>query len=211
MGDTHPVIQGNAEQIRQVLTNLVNNAEEAITDQHGEIRVNVSVKSRSEMDHLRFHPPDWKAEAKTYACISIQDTGSGMDADTLEKMFDPFFTTRFTGRGLGLPVALEIVKAHGGTMTVESEPGKGSRFCVFLPLVSEASEHPRKTGSAVEKPAQKQGTILVADDEPMIRKMSEAMLNRLGWDTIPAANGRHALDVFGKSEQDLLCAAGSDH
>jgi len=190
MGDTHPVIQGNAEQIRQVLTNLVNNAEEAITDQNGEIRVNVSVKSGSEMDHLRFYPPDWKAEARTYACISVQDTGSGMDADTLEKMFDPFFTTRFTGRGLGLPVALGIVKAHGGTMTVESEPGKGSRFCVYLPLVSEAPQHPRKTGLAVEEPGQKLGTILVVDDEPMIRNMSAAMLNHFGWDTIAAADGR---------------------
>ncbi|MFZ3049016.1 MAG: ATP-binding protein, partial [Desulfatirhabdiaceae bacterium] len=109
MAEPHPIIQGNAGQIRQVVTSLMANAIESIGNHAGEIVVTVGVRTSAEMAHTRFHPQDWTPDAMRYVCISVRNTGSGMDADTVEKIFDPFFSTRFTGRGLGLSVSLGIV------------------------------------------------------------------------------------------------------
>ena len=129
-----PVILGDAGHIQQISTNLVTNAAEALVGTGGEITVEIRVTVASEILGLRFFPLDWKPEATSYACISIADTGPGMDTATLEKAFDPFYSTRFIGRGLGLPVALGLVRAHDGAITVESLPGLGSVFRVFLPV-----------------------------------------------------------------------------
>lgn len=203
VADTHSLIQGNAGQIRQVVTNIVTNAVESIGDQPTEIAVDIGVKTPAEISDLRFYPQDWKPKAVNYACISVQDMGTGMDADTLEKVFDPFFTTRFTGRGLGLPVALGIVKSHGGAMTVESEPGKGSLFCVYLPIAAEAPPGFQKAESSAQQPARKPGLILVVDDEPMVRKMVQAMLTHIGWEVLTASDGSEALKVFQEKQADI--------
>ncbi|NCO51565.1 MAG: hypothetical protein COZ70_07320 [Deltaproteobacteria bacterium CG_4_8_14_3_um_filter_51_11] len=81
------------------------------------------------------HAGELKEDA--YACVSVTETGCGMDMETMEKVFDTFFSTKFTGRGLGLPVALGLVKAHDGAVRIESKPGKGTTLQVFLPLARE--------------------------------------------------------------------------
>ncbi|HQN17913.1 MAG TPA: ATP-binding protein, partial [Syntrophobacteraceae bacterium] len=135
--DEGPTILADAVQIRQVLSNLVVNAGEAVGDREGDVTVAVGVMPAADLRGSRFHPPDWEPTEEDYVCLSVSDTGVGMDAETMEKAFDPFFTTKFTGRGLGLAVLLGVVKGHEGAVMVESTPGSGSVFRVLLPVCIE--------------------------------------------------------------------------
>jgi signal transduction histidine kinase len=127
-------VRASAVEIRQVLANLVSNAGEAMAALEGQIVLSVREVPAAQVVPSPFLSNGWTPGAGPYACVEVSDRGSGMDPQTLQNAFDPFFTTKFTGRGLGLPVVLGVVRAHHGTVTVESEPGRGSTFRVFLPL-----------------------------------------------------------------------------
>lgn len=127
-------VKANPGQLRQVIANLYTNSVEAIGTREGVIRTSVCVVGKDEVASVDRYPVDWEAEETLYGCFEITDNGSGIDRADLERIFDPFFTTRFTGRGLGLAVALGIIKNHDGGMTVASELGKGSSFKFYLPL-----------------------------------------------------------------------------
>jgi two-component system, cell cycle sensor histidine kinase and response regulator CckA len=94
----------------------------------------------------RYYPIDWQLQDTAYACLEVTDSGRGIAEKDIEKIFDPFFTSNFSGRGLGLPVALGILRAHRGAMEVESQPGVGSIFRVFLPVSAEEVAHPPEPG-----------------------------------------------------------------
>jgi signal transduction histidine kinase len=132
------MVTASRPDIRQVLANLVANAEEAMAGREGEIVVAIHEVQAAEIAPAPLHSPGWTPTGR-YACLEVADAGSGMDAATLQNAFDPFFTTKFVGRGLGLPVVLGVVRAHAGTVTVSSRPGRGSTFRVYLPLTSEES------------------------------------------------------------------------
>src|SRR5262249_35126857 len=127
-----PAIEADATQVRQVVLNLLTNAAEAIGDTGGTIAVRTGI---AELDAAALagteHGPE--TQPGTYVWIEVADTGRGMDAATRERIFDPFFSTKFTGRGLGLATVLGLVRAHRGALTVESRPGRGTVFRVFLP------------------------------------------------------------------------------
>ena len=130
-----PVILGAATQLKQVLTNLVTNAREACGEKRGVIRVAVRTVVAAAIPAGRRFPLDWQpGNGDAYACLEVKDNGCGIAEADLEEIFDPFFSTKFTGRGLGLAVVLGVVRAFGGVATVESQPGRGSIFRVFLPL-----------------------------------------------------------------------------
>lgn len=205
MAETHPVVHGNAEQIRQVVTNVMTNAVESIGNRPGEIVVTVGVRTSAEMTHARFHPQDWNPNDMHYACISVRDTGPGMDTDTLEKVFDPFFSTRFTGRGLGLPVSLGIVRAHNGAISVESEPDKGSQLNMYLPLLNDKPQLFREIKPAAQPSDTNQKRILVVDDEPMVRKMAQTMLTYFGHEVIPAVDGHEAIRIYKEKQDSIDC------
>jgi PAS domain S-box-containing protein len=128
------VIQGDKVHIAQALTNLILNSGEAIGDTGGRITVAVQTISAEELRELRLFPSGWGPREDSYVSISISDTGCGFNPATMERIFDPFFSTKFTGRGLGLAVVLGIVRAHEGALAVESRCGQGSTFRVFFPL-----------------------------------------------------------------------------
>jgi PAS domain S-box-containing protein len=131
-----PIVMINEDYIRQVLVDLTINACEAIGEQKGAIRLSVSIVSASEIKAQYSFPVDWKPQGTDHACLTVTDTGCGMEQDVLTRLFDPFFSTKFAGRGLGLAVTAGIVRAHGGVLTVVSERSKGSSFRIYLPVVT---------------------------------------------------------------------------
>lgn len=133
------VIKANREHIRQILDILTTNSREAIGDAEGVIALRVSTCSKQAIIRDNCFPVGWQPDASTYACLEVADTGQGIDESSIEDLFDPFFSTRFTGRGLGLPVALGIVTKKSGCITVESAPGRGTVFRAYFPLPGEES------------------------------------------------------------------------
>ncbi|MCX7044383.1 MAG: PAS domain-containing protein [Candidatus Sumerlaeota bacterium] len=131
-----PAVSANASQIQQALTNLVTNAWEAIGEERGAIHVTIKTVAPADIPTSHRFPLGWKAQNSAYACLEVVDAGCGIADKDIEKIFDPFFSTKFTGRGMGLPVVLGIAKAHDGAVTVASEPGRGSAFRVFLPVAA---------------------------------------------------------------------------
>jgi CheY-like chemotaxis protein len=202
-----PIILGDAVNIKHVVTNLVSNAVEAVAENEGSATVAVQVTAAEDMRGLRFFPLDWQPEATRYACLSVADTGCGMDEADMEKIFDPFFSTKFTGRGLGLPVTLGLVRAHDGAISVESTPGQGAVFRVFFPLLTEESVPSSKEEPPLARLAKVGGLVLVVDDEPGMRDMAQAILKKiLGHEAITAGDGYDAMEIFRarKDEIDLV-------
>ena len=143
--DSGPVIRVDRSHLDQIVSALVTNAWESL-EKSGEVCLSVNITSASDISDTHRFPIDWEPNFEKYACLRVADTGCGMDDTTLGRIFDPFFTDKFTGRGLGLPVVLGIVKASEGCVTVESEPGRGSVFRVFWPLSSEKRALARALG-----------------------------------------------------------------
>lgn len=132
-GDMVEVVADGA-QLRQVVNNLAANALEALQGKPGQISMSLSQATPQEISKEQRFPLDWQAQGEEYACLTVADEGCGMEMEAVELIFDPFFTTKFPGRGMGLSVVLGILRAHDGCITVESRPGHGSVFRVYLPL-----------------------------------------------------------------------------
>ena len=124
----------------------------------------------------------------------VSDSGCGMDQQTQERIFDPFFTTKFAGRGLGLSAVLGIVRSHRGALTVESKPGDGATFSVFLP-VSERQPAPVEQPGAVSV-SRGSGVVLIVDDEELVRTTASMVLERAGYEVLVAEDGEKALAIL---------------
>jgi PAS domain S-box-containing protein len=199
-----PVVSANANQIQQVLTNLVTNAWESVRGDRGTILLNVKTVFASIISGAYRFPMDWQPQNDAYACLEVTDNGCGIAEKDIEKLFDPFFTSKFIGRGMGLALVLGIVRAHDGVVTVESELGRGSTFRIFLPISKkEVLRKQDKTIQALEKKGS--GTVLLVEDEDMVRDMAAAMLNRLGFKVLEAKDGVEAVEVFREHRNEIRC------
>jgi signal transduction histidine kinase len=132
-----PVVQGGADQLKQVLTNLITNAAEAMGGVPGKIQVAVKTVSAMDIPATNRSPIDFQPQDQTYACLEVADTGCGIPAENIENLFDPFYSSKLTSRGLGLSVVLGVVRKHHGAITVTSQVGQGTVFKVLLPLAVE--------------------------------------------------------------------------
>jgi PAS domain S-box-containing protein len=202
-----PAVMINASEIQQVLTNLITNAWEAVGTGRGSIHLSVKTASPADIPESHRFPVGQQPQESAYACLEVADTGCGIAENDIEKLFDPFFTSKFTGRGLGLAMVLGIVKAHDGCVTVESTPGQGSTFRVFLPV--SAKEVPRQPDFVAQPLATGGGTILLVDDEEMLRDMAAALLKRLGFSVLAAKDGVEAVEIF-RQQQDEIRLVLSD-
>jgi CheY-like chemotaxis protein len=187
-----------------VLGNLVHNAADACADSRGTIRVSGGFVAAAAVPSAHRFPVDWHPTADTYAYVEVADTGRGIPAGEIDTIFDPFYTTKFVGRGLGLSVALGIVRAHDGVITVESEVGRGSVFRVYLPAEPAAPSFVGLADAASETQAAR-GSVLLVDDEPGVRKTVARALRRAGFTVLEAADGAAALELFRAHQSDLAC------
>lgn len=140
LGESLPPLEGDASQIQQVVMNLVLNAAEAMPSTGGRIEITTTAMALA-AGALPEALPAPPSRGGVYLRLQVTDTGSGMTPEVRARIFDPFFTTKFTGRGLGLAAVLGIVRSHRGALTVTSQPGAGSTFCVYLPIVEMGRSH----------------------------------------------------------------------
>jgi len=196
-----PAVEGDASQLGQVVMNLVTNASDALGDGAGVITIRTGVMD-ADREYLTGIYSFGECPEGRYVYLEASDTGCGMAAVTQRRVFDPFFTTKVTGRGLGLAVVLGIVRGHGGAIRLDSEPGRGTTFRVLFP----AAERP---ADPIEKKAASRGewrgtgTVLVVDDDPDVRELSEIMLRRLGFDVLTAQDGLDGVDTFRKHAESI--------
>ncbi len=189
-----PHCEADATQLRQVIMNLLINASEAIGDRSGTITIATGA-AWCDAQYLREnHVDDGLAEG-LYVHLKVADSGHGMTADVRARIFDPFYTTKFTGRGLGLAAVLGIVRAHGGAIRVYSEPGRGTTFKLLFPALPVAEGVPVRAPAA-DAGWRGSGTVLVVDDEESIRALGQHILERLGFTVVTAADGREALHRY---------------
>lgn len=196
------LVRAHAASVRQVLGNLLANALEALPAGGGEVAVSLRPVAAAEVAPAPFLWPSWTPAADRYACLEVADGGAGVPVGDLPKIFDPFYTTKFPGRGLGLPVVLGIVRAHGGALTARSAPGKGSAFRVWLPLT--AAEPERSAPAPAPAPAAAEGGVaLVVDDEPIIRRATARLLRQLGYEVEVAADGVEAVELVRRRAAEI--------
>jgi PAS domain S-box-containing protein len=188
-----PAIEADPGQIQQIFMNLALNAAEAFSGGAGVISVSTGIR---ELDAGSINDELGGAEIRPgkYVYLEVLDNGCGMDEETKAKVFDPFFSTKFTGRGLGLAAVAGIVRGHKGAIKVESEPGRGSCFTVLLPVAESAAAD--RAATAPEPAIKGSGTVLVVDDEAAVREMARRSLEHFGFDVLMAGSGAEAIDVL---------------
>jgi CheY-like chemotaxis protein/two-component sensor histidine kinase len=192
-------------QLRRIVMNLIINASEAIGDQSGVITVKVGVTQCDE-NYLCKTVLDYKPASGMYVYLEISDNGCGIETDKKERIFDPFYSTKFIGRGLGLALVIGIVRAHRGALDVYSEPGKGTTFKVLFPAIGKSGDN-----SAVEENFEisgasnlsGSGTILLVDDEKSLRDLGANMLEMLGFRVVSASDGFEAVEVFRHRQNEI--------
>jgi two-component system CheB/CheR fusion protein len=189
-----PSIRADSSEIQQIIMNLVINGAEAVGVEGGSLHVSTGVTHLGSDDE---NQPDG-------VYFEVRDSGCGMDQATQQKIFDPFFTTKFTGRGLGLAAVSGIVRRLKGRLDVDSSPGEGSTFRIVFPGLPTQLMEPKVERKGVPKgELHGTGTILVVDDDPLVRRLASAVLERYGYSVLIAENGREAVTVFRQNAETI--------
>ncbi len=195
-----PPIQGDAGMMEQILMNLTVNARDAMP-KGGDLTIKTDPVAINEA-HVKLHA---NARTGNFVCLNVKDTGTGMDAATMKRIFEPFFTTKEAGRGtgLGLATVYGIVKQHAGWIEVVSSPGQGTAFKIFFPVSARPAES--QTEFIVPTTQVRGGgeTILVVEDEPVLRDLAQVILQDCGYNIISAESGVDALTVWQRHKGDI--------
>ncbi|MEQ8223141.1 MAG: response regulator [Candidatus Eremiobacterota bacterium] len=199
-----PFIEGDEGKIEQLIIALFTNALEALEGRDGIITISTGLKE-CDISYLSKNRLEVIPEPGVFAYLEIKDTGCGMDEETQKKIFDPFFTTKFTGRGLGMSAVIGIVRSHRGAIFVESIKNSGTAVTVIFPLYrTECPEQYREIPEKKVTPLQAR-TILLVDDEDMLRESGKAILKRFGFNVITACDGQEAVEVYKKKSSEINC------
>jgi PAS domain S-box-containing protein len=188
------LVEGDPTQLRQVILNLVTNASEAVGDRSGRIAVCTGLMTADAAYLVDTFGSGGLAEGE-YAYLEVSDPGDGIDEENRKRIFEPFFSTKFTGRGLGLASVLGIVRGHHGAIKLVIEPGVGTRFRVLLPPAT-GTALPASTGARTRRTESRGGTVLVVDDDEAVLELAREFLLRGGLDVVTAGGGREAMEIL---------------
>jgi PAS domain S-box-containing protein len=197
LGDGLPEVAADEFQLRQVVTNLVLNALDAMADKRGVLTLRT--------EHLQLDAEQAKAyslKPGDYVKLTVEDTGPGIAAGARERLFEPFFSTKAPGRGMGLAAAAGIVRTHRGWLGVDSSTEQGTRFGIVLPVAHESTPRRQSVRAAAVKPLGARNILLI-DDEPAVRIVTGRLLNELGHRVLTADSGRRGLELF-NAEPDAI-------
>ena len=197
-----PAVEADATQMRQIVMNLVTNASDAIGERSGVISIATGAM-QGDRDYLSGTYLAEDLPEGIYVYMEVSDTGCGMNDAIRDRLFEPYFTTKSTGRGLGLAAVLGIVRGHRGAIKVYSEEGKGTTFKALLPA-SEVPALARQEGAEPEEWTGS-GTVLVVDDEETVRAVTGQMIERAGFDVIAVQGGQEALEVYRERGDEIAC------
>ena len=193
LGEELPEVAADRFQLRQVVTNLVLNALDAMEGKRGVLTLRTE-PVRLEAEQAK----PYSVESGEYVRLAVEDTGSGIPADVRERLFEPFFSTKAPGRGMGLAAAAGIVRTHRGWIGIDHTSQQGTRFAILLPVARESTPRPKSVPPASVAPLGGR-SILLIDDEPAVRVVTARLLNELGHRVQTADSGQRGLEVF--SEQ----------
>jgi signal transduction histidine kinase/CheY-like chemotaxis protein len=194
-----PTVLADSTQIHQIVMNLCTNAADAIGDKHGSIKIRIKEPGGTAMTNIA----NYRLSRGNYVQLTIEDTGCGMNEQTLRQLFEPFYTTKPAGKGtgLGLSVVHGIVQQHGGAITVQSSLGQGSRFDVYLPAAAEKSATDHAPQGEVAR-GNGEKVLYVDDEEPLVLLMTR-MLERIGYEVSGCTDPQEALKLFRSSPQSF--------
>lgn len=201
-----PPVRADSAQLQQIVMNLITNAAESIPEsQSGKVVLSTEVVLCTRHDLALSRLPEKPPEGK-FICLRVSDNGCGMDAEALNQLFEPFYTTKATGRGLGMSATLGIVRGHIGAITVDSSPGQGTSIRVLLPTAERsvklvAANSDRSEGGEWRG----HGTVLVVDDEEAVRSLVSRMLERMGFTVLTAADGVEGVALFRARADEVRC------
>lgn len=203
LADPMPLVAADAGQMRQMISGFITNAIEALGRNEGRVRISTGwMQCNAEYlstAYLKEDPPEGM-----YTYVEVADTGCGMDTETMGKVFDPFFSTKFTGRGLGMAAVMGIIRSHKGVIKVSSSKNQGSVFTALFPIHRAAID--RSAPAADRTAASAAGrTVLIVDDEEMVMDIGRQFLERIGYTVREAASGRDALVIFEQAADQIDC------
>jgi len=191
-------VKTDPTQMQLVLSALLSNSSEAI-DGEGRIQI---ITSNEEINE-GFTKEQPELSPGPYVCLTVEDDGKGMDKETLNRIFDPFYTTKFMGRGLGMAAVYGIVRNHDGWISVESEQGKGTIVRIYLPAFEGEKEKVREITPAAIELKTGTGTILVIEDEETVMDVIRDILDKLGYRMLEARSGKEAIEIAGTFDGDI--------
>ncbi len=201
--DPMPLVAADADQMRQMISGFITNAIEALGKEDGRVRISTG-SMQCNKDYLSTTYLKEEMPEGMYAYVEVADTGRGMDAETLGKVFDPFFSTKFTGRGLGMAAVMGIIRSHNGAIKVSSVKNQGSVFTALLPIQGVALR-PSSVDNKDNENIAERGIVLLVDDDEMVMDIGNQFLNRMGYTVRTASSGQKALDIIKQASNRIDC------
>lgn len=196
-------VNADPAHLQQILRNVVTNSVEAIGEnQKGKIQITLkTVRAQQITPQYRF-PTEWRPSSETYACIEITDDGCGIEAGDLDRIFDPFYSSKFTGRGLGLAVSLGFMRSMGGAVSFRSKPGKGTTFSFYFNLNTQSPEIVIGKDSRLSRKVV-DGSVLLIEDEEMVRFITSNLLEHYNFQVLEAKSGEEGVEIFTKNKDSI--------
>lgn len=197
LADSNPSVKVDPAQMRQVITILLQNAVEAIDNSPGKISISTDLLTLSKAQQMKHYWGNHLLIEDSVVHLQIEDNGSGINKESIDHVFNPFYTTKETGKGLGLTLALGIMRAHRGAIKVESEAGVGTKVHLFLPTANQA--HTQQKDNECEP----DGAVLIIDENQKLNNMIENYLGKFGLQILNSNNGKEAIDNYHAYKNDI--------